>query len=142
LYYNKLFMKKLYSLLLFLVCGFPVFSLAQTTDTIDRGYILYDPIETDPIFPGGQDSLFMFLKANIVYPKAAKKQKIEGNVLVSFVVEKEGSITNVKVVRGVDSLLDAEAIRVVKLMPKWIPATQNAEPVRVMYRLPIVFSLE
>lgn len=98
-------------------------------------------VEQQPQFPGGTSALMKFLSENIEYPKEAQEKGIQGRVIVNFVVEKDGSVSDVNVVRGQDPLLDAEATRVVPLMPNWTPGVQKGERVRVRYTLPIVFSL-
>ncbi|MFA6360602.1 MAG: TonB family protein [Dysgonamonadaceae bacterium] len=98
-------------------------------------------VEQQPEFPGGTSGLMKFLGANIEYPKEAQEKRIEGRVIMSFVVEKDGSVTDVQVARGQDPLLDAEALRVIPLMPNWKPGQQRGENVRVRYTLPIVFRL-
>lgn len=97
--------------------------------------------ETMPQFPGGPTGLIKYLSEKLVYPKLAEKNGIQGRVITSFVVNKDGSITDVKVVRSVDSLLDKEAVRVVSSMPKWIPGTLNGKAVRVKYHIPVTFRL-
>ncbi len=97
--------------------------------------------ESQPVFPGGQDSLMSFLKANLKYPKECVKDSIEGRVLVSFVVNKDGSVKNIAVVKGVNHLLDEEACRVVSIMPAWKPGLVKGNPVNVKYTLPITFRL-
>lgn len=99
-------------------------------------------VEDDPEFPGGMDSLKAFIERNLVYPQLAKDNKIEGKVFVTFVVEKDGSISGVKVLRDIGYGCGAEAIRVVMKMPKWKPGKQRGKPVRVQYNLPIVFKLK
>ena len=98
-------------------------------------------VEQMPEFPGGQDSLYKFLGTNIVYPKEAKENGIEGKVFVGFTVEKDGSISEVKIIRGVHPLLDEEAVRLVESFPKWKPGKQKGELVRVSYSLPMSFGL-
>ena len=98
-------------------------------------------VEKKAQFPGGNKKLIEYLRDNLVYPKEAQEKSIEGRVLVSFVVKKDGSIGDVEVVRDVDPLLDAEAIRVVKSMPKWVPAQLNGRDVSSQFRLPIAFKL-
>ena len=102
----------------------------------------FNVVEDMPAFPGGMQALMAFLIENIQYPADAQKQKVDGRVLVNFVVEKDGSITEVKVLKPGFPSLDAEAIRVVKAMPKWKPGYQNGQPVRVQYTVPINFSLK
>ena len=102
----------------------------------------FNVVEDMPAFPGGMDAMIQFLSSNIQYPADAKKQKVDGRVLVNFVVEKDGSITEVKVPKPGFPSLDAEAIRVVKAMPKWKPGYQNGQAVRVQFAMPINFSLK
>jgi protein TonB len=99
-------------------------------------------VENMPEFPGGQKKLFEYLGKNIKFPPAAKANGISGKVYVNFTVNKDGKISNVKVLRGVHDLLDKEAIRVVKAMPKWKPGKQRGKAVKVSYNLPINFILK
>jgi TonB family protein len=99
-------------------------------------------VEEMPEFPGGMAEAMKFLAKNIKYPVAAQQAKIEGRVIVQFVIEKDGSVSDVKVMRGVNSELDAEAIRVVSMMPKWIPGKQRGKAVAVKYTMPIMFRLQ
>ncbi len=92
-------------------------------------------------FPGGDRALLDFLKSNLVYPKAARDSSIQGRVIVLFTVEKDGSITDVEVVRGVHPALDEEAVRVVSMMPKWKPGTQMGDIVRTKFTLPVLFKI-
>lgn len=98
--------------------------------------------ETMPYFPGGNVLMLKYLADNIKYPASAVKAKKQGRVIVGFIVQKDGSITHAKIVRSIDSELDAEALRVVKGMPKWTPGTQLGKPVSVKYALPVKFSLQ
>lgn len=102
---------------------------------------VYEVIEDMPEFPGGQGELMKYLRNNVKYPAEAQKKKIEGRVIVTFVVNKKGRITHPTVVRSAHPLLDAEALRVVKRMPKWTPGRMNGEPVNVKYALPVTFKL-
>ncbi|WP_091842853.1 TonB family protein [Prevotella sp. ne3005] len=102
----------------------------------------YDVVDEMPQFPGGPSALFEFISKNIQYPKEAEDANLQGRVIVSFVVEKDGSVSNAKVVRPIDPLLDAEALRVVNSMPKWIPGKQNGEAFRVKYTIPVTFRVE
>jgi bla regulator protein blaR1 len=99
-------------------------------------------VEDMPEFPGGTKELINYLSNNIKYPEEAKKNQVQGKVFVSFVVEKNGEVNNVSVLRGIGSGCDKEAVRVVEMMPKWEPGTQNDKPVRVKYNLPINFKLQ
>ena len=98
--------------------------------------------ETMPYFPGGNILMLKYLADNIKYPASAVKAKKQGRVIVGFIVQKDGSITHAKIVRSIDPELDAEALRVVKGMPKWTPGTQLGKPVSVKYTLPVKFSLQ
>jgi TonB family protein len=98
-------------------------------------------VDAVPEYPGGDEARIKFLRENVHYPKEAKEKGIQGMVFVSFIVEKDGSISNVKIVRGVDKLLDDESVRVTKLMPKWIPGRQKGEVVRVSFNMPIRFTI-
>ena len=98
-------------------------------------------VENMPIFPGGDLGLMKYIQKNVKYPAIAKEYNITGKVFVSFIVDKSGSVTNVKIVRGVDKNLDAEAVRVVKSLPKYKPGKQRGKAVRVMFTIPINFTL-
>jgi protein TonB len=102
---------------------------------------VFDVVEQMPLFSGGQVELMKYLSANVKYPVEASKKGIQGRVIVQFVVEKDGTISNVKVVNNADEQLKEEAIRVVKTMPKWVPGKQNGKEVRVKYTLPVTFRL-
>ena len=103
---------------------------------------VFDVVEQMPSFPGGPSALLEWLSNNVKYPVVAQENGVQGRVVVSFVVERDGSITDVKVVRGVDPSLDKEASRVVKAMPRWIPGKQNGSAVRVKYNVPVAFRLQ
>lgn len=98
-------------------------------------------VENMPEFPGGDLGLMKYIQKNVKYPPIAKEYNITGKVYVQFIVDKTGTVTNVKVVRGVDKNLDAEAVRVVKSLPKYKPGKQRGKPVRVMFTIPINFTL-
>jgi len=98
-------------------------------------------VENMPIFPGGDLGLMKYIQKHVKYPAIAKEYNITGKVYVSFIVDKSGSVTNVKIVRGVDKNLDAEAVRVVKSLPKYKPGKQRGKAVRVMFTIPINFTL-
>ena len=103
---------------------------------------VFDVVEQMPQFPGGPKALFEYLSKNIKYPVVAEENGIQGRVIVTFVVERDGSITDVKVAKSVDPSLDKEAQRVVKSMPHWIPGKQNGSAVRVKYSVPVTFKLQ
>lgn len=103
---------------------------------------VFDVVEQQPQYPGGMGALNQWLASNIKYPVMAAENGIEGRVVVQFVVERDGSVSGVHVVRGVDPSLDKEATRVVSQMPKWIPGKQNGSAVRVKYTVPVTFRLQ
>lgn len=103
---------------------------------------VFTHVEQMPKFPGGDAELYKFISNNLNYPAMAIENNVQGRVVVQFVVTKDGSIGNVKVVRSVDRDLDNEAIRVCKKLPKFIPGKQNGQPVNVWYTLPVTFKLQ
>lgn len=103
---------------------------------------VFDVVEQMPSFPGGMGALMSWLNQNIKYPVIAAENGVQGRVIVQFVVEKDGSITDVKVAKSVDPSLDKEAARVVSAMPKWTPGKQNGSAVRVKYTVPVTFKLQ
>ena len=103
---------------------------------------VFDVVEQMPSFPGGDAELMKFLHDHMKYPAVAEENGIQGRVICTFVVERDGSITDVKVITSVDPSLDKEAIRVLKSMPKWIPGKQNGSAVRVKYTVPVTFRLQ
>ncbi len=102
---------------------------------------VFPVVEVMPVYPGGKEAMVKYLSENIHYPEAAKTKGTQGRVFVNFVVEKDGSVSNVKLLRGIGDGCDEEAIRVVAGMPAWTPGTQRGEAVRVSYNLPIKFAL-
>ena|SRR5579872_3352286 len=102
---------------------------------------IYTVVEQEPVFPGGFQSFYKFLAKNVHYPASAVQNHIQGKVFVTFVVETDGSLTDMKVVKSVSPDIDAEAIRVLKSSPKWKPGMQNGKPVRIQFAVPIDFSL-
>ena len=103
---------------------------------------VFDVVEQMPSFPGGNSALMQYLSKNIKYPVVAEENGIQGRVICTFVVERDGRVTDVRVVKSVDPSLDKEAVRVIKSMPKWIPGKQNGSAVRVKYTLPVTFRLQ
>ena len=103
---------------------------------------VFDVVEQMPSFPGGQGALLEYLASHVKYPVVAQENGVQGRVVVSFIVEKDGSITDVRVVRSVDPSLDREAQRVVSSMPRWTPGKQNGSAVRVKYNVPVMFKLQ
>ena len=98
-------------------------------------------VEVQPEFPGGLDSMYAFIQKNLIYPEKAKAEGIEGRVFITFTIEKDGSVSNVKILRGIGGGCDEAAKEVVEKMPKWKPGTQRGKPVRVQFNLPIKFEL-
>lgn len=115
--------------------------VAVPTDSVAKDEV-FMVAEQMPEYPGGMKELFKFLQDNVKYPESAKKNKVQGRVIVQFVVEKDGTPTEFNVVRSVDPDLDAEALRVMKAMSKWKPGMQKGEPVRVKYTVPVAFQLQ
>lgn len=103
---------------------------------------IFTNVEQMPMYPGGEGALLGYLRDNIHYPTVAAENGVQGRVVVGFVVERDGSITDVKILRGVDPSLDREAMRVVKSMPRWNPGKQNGSAVRVKYQVPVSFRLQ
>lgn len=108
----------------------------------DNSEKIYDVVDQMPEFSNGHAALFEYLSKSIRYPEEARKKSVQGRVIATFVVEKDGSISNARVVKSVDPLLDAEALRVVNAMPSWNPGKQNGEAVRVKYTVPVAFKLD
>jgi protein TonB len=115
--------------------GYPTENIPVTDSTV------FTVVEEIPRFVGGEEARINFFVKNMVYPEKALKKRVQGTVYVSFTVEKDGSISNVNILRGIGSGCDEEAIRVVKFMPKWIPARQRGKNVRVQFYLPLNFTL-
>jgi TonB family protein len=116
----------------------------ETTEEIANAYQddpIFNIVEEQPKFPGGEAALMQFLQSNLRYPREAMQNGIQGTVFVTFVVEPDGSITDVRILRGIGGALDEEAIRVVNAMPPWIPGKQSGDEVRVQFNLPIRFVL-
>lgn len=115
---------------------------AATAITEEEDQVVFQVVETMPSFPGGDIELFRFLSENIKYPAIAQENAIQGRVICQFIVNKDGAIVDVEIVRSVDPSLDKEALRVIKAMPKWSPGKQRGRSVRVKYTLPINFKLQ
>lgn len=114
-------------------------SKAQTTDNEDKVYSFVS-LKHPPIFPGGMTAFYKFLGKNIKYPEQAKKDNIQGTVFVSFVIEKNGTLSHIKTDRSLSAAADQEAERVLALSPKWEAGTLDGKPIRVKYNLPIRFN--
>lgn len=113
----------------------------EEVDKVDETEI-FTFVEVMPQFPGGDKAMMEFLSKNIKYPTIPQENGTQGRVVVQFVVDKDGSITNPEIARGVDPYLDREALRVISSMPKWKPGMQRNTPVRVKYTLPVYFKLQ
>jgi len=133
-------MKKLILMLLMAGCCLMTAN-AQKTVVSQTNQKVFDTVEQMPEYPGGMQAMIEFLQTNMKYPEDAAKQKVEGRVMVQFVVETDGSVSDVHVAKQVFPSLDAEAIRVVQAMPKWTPGKEKGKVVRVKYNLPIVFRM-
>ena len=118
-----------------------LFSFMTSTAQTKKNDMLFSVVEVMPQYPGGQIAMMKYIMENMKYPEQAMKKGIQGRVAVSFIVEKDGSISNVRPIHSVHTLLDKEAIRVVKSMPKWSPGKQHGKPVRVQLIVPIMFKL-
>jgi protein TonB len=129
-------------LIALIIIASPILSVAQTTETENvRPIPIVDFAEQDPTFPGGDKAMMEFIQSNIIYPDSSIVRDEQGTVYVQFVVNVDGSISDVAILRGVSPLLDAEAIRVISIMPKWNPASNAGKFVRVRYQLPIKFQI-
>ena len=118
-----------------------LFSFMTSTAQTKKNDMVFDVVEVMPQFPGGQIAMLKYIMENIKYPEQAMKEGIQGRVAVRFIVEKDGSISDVKPILSVHPLLNKEAVRVVESMPKWTPGKQNGKPVRVRFNVPVMFKL-
>ena len=118
-----------------------LFSFMTSTAQTKKNNMVFDVVEVMPQFPGGQIAMLKYIMENIKYPEQAMKEGIQGRVAVRFIVEKDGSISDVKPILSVHPLLNKEAVRVVESMPKWTPGKQNGKPVRVRFNVPVMFKL-
>lgn len=132
-------LKTLMLFAMFLVCAGANAQRTEQTDTLSDK--VYNVVDEMPSYPGGTGLLMKYLSTQIRYPADAMKNRIEGRVVVSFVVEKDGTVSNVACQKRLYPSIDAEAVRVVKKMAKWKPGRQNGVPVKVKYMLPVRFSL-
>ena len=134
-------MKKLIMMSLMAMLGLTTVN-AQKTVVAEKNQQVFDVVEQMPEYPGGIQARFEYLQQNVKYPEDAKNQKVEGRVIATFVVETDGTINNVEVVKPAFPSLDAEAVRVLSAMPKWTPGMQSGKVVRVKYTVPINFNLK
>lgn len=146
---SKIVRAKMLMGLLLAACFFTVVSCHQkklvkspAAVTEEAPETVFMKVDQMPEFPGGPMELRKFIASSVKYPVEAQKSKAQGKVFVSFVVSKTGSVTRAKIVRGVDPVLDAEAMRVVNSMPKWTPGKQKGKDVAVQYTIPINFVLQ
>lgn len=115
-------------------------SFAQTpTDTTQE---IVTMAEVMAQFPGGEEEMFAFINKNLLYPKLAKENAIEGRVIVRFIIQKDGSIDKIEIIRKLNWGCDEEVLRIIQLMPKWIPGKVNGKPVAMYFTLPIAFKLK
>ena len=128
-------------LVVFVILGLLAGSAFAQSDSLIEKEEEFVLIETEPVFPGGPHAMNKYIVEHVVYPEIARESDIQGRVFVTFTVGKDGSISDVVVMRGVHPSLDQEAIRVIKSMPKWKPGTSKGKPVRVRFNLPINFKL-
>ena len=119
-----------------------LFSFMTSTAQTKKNDMLFSVVEVMPQYPGGQIAMMKYIMENMKYPEQAMKEGIQGRVTVRFIVEKDGSISDVKPVLSVHPLLNKEAVRVVESMPKWTPGKHNGKPVRVRFNLPVMFKLK
>lgn len=131
---------KLFGLFLILLVCLPSFAQQKPVEKVDSDGVYLMPDQL-PEFPGGIQAMMKFLSTNIKYPVEAQKKGISGRVIVQFVIMEDGTLDQAKVIRGVDPLLDEEALRVVKSMPKWKPGMDRGEAVKVRFTAPIMFNL-
>jgi TonB family protein len=113
----------------------------QVVKTSTQGEEIFKVVEQMPEYPGGMEELMKFLQRNVKYPKEAQEQGKQGRVVVQFVVNKDGCITDAKIAKSVDPQLDAEALRVVNAMPNWTPGKQRGKEVRTYFTIPVTFRL-
>ena len=120
----------------------PTVNVAEEEEDVVDEQEIFEIVEQQPEFPGGDAALLQWLSKNMKYPAIAQENGTQGRVTVQFVVERDGSVGHVEVLRGVDPYLDKEAVRVVSMMPKWKPGEQRGKPVRTRFRVPVTFRLE
>lgn len=126
--------------------GFMANAMAQHFDegeeVIEQSDKVFEVVDEMPSFPGGQSALFDFMAKNIKYPEVAEDNGIQGRVLVTFIVKKDGSLSDVRVAKSVDPSLDKEAVRIIKSMPKWNPGIHRGRYVNVKFTVPVTFRLQ
>lgn len=135
-------MKKTLAIALLAALGAMAHAQQPARATITKSTEIFTVVEKNPEYPGGDEALYQFIASNIQYPEAAKADGKGGMVYLTFVIETDGTISDVKVLRSPHPALGEEAVRVVRLMPKWKPGKQRGKKVRVQYNLPINFQLQ
>lgn len=133
---NVIFMKK--SIFIF-IC-FVLFAGVSTLQAQQEEEVFH-VVETPPKYPGGENAMMKFLSDNIVYPEVSRKAGIQGVIYANFIIEVDGSLSNIKILRGLNQECDEEVIRVISMMPNWTPGMQRGKPVRVYFNLPVRLSL-
>ena len=138
-------MKRIFTLML-LTCGlFCAKAQVTSTDTAKKGMNeeeTFSVVEQEASFPGGQEAMYKFIANNLIYPRKAREEGTQGRVLVEFVVEKDGTLSNIKIIQTASPELDAEALRVISIMPTWEPGTIKGQPVRSRFRMPFNFQIQ
>ena len=139
-------MKKIYlfiiGLLILIVNSSEASNVFFVDSTIKSDSASFISVEEPAIFPGGTIELIKFINKNLLYPKEALNNKIEGKVMLSFIIEKDGSVSDPKIIKGIGYGCDEEAIRIINSLPKFIPAKQNGNPVRMQMNLPVIYRLD
>ena len=135
-------MKKTLAIALLVALGAMAHAQKPARATVTKSTEIFTVVEKNPEYPGGDEALYQFIASNIQYPEAAKADGKGGMVYLTFVIETDGTISDVKVLRSPHPALGEEAVRVVRLMPKWKPGKQRGKKVRVQYNLPINFQLQ
>ena len=136
----------IFILFLFFVCFSNAKQMVETSNLTevfspDDSLEVFNMAEQMPSFVGNEDALYAYVSKNIIYPLKAKENNIEGRVVVRFIIEKDGAVSNIEILRKLGFGCDEEVIRLIKSMPKWIPGKQNGKPVRVYFTMPISFIL-
>jgi TonB family protein len=138
-FYKYETVKKIF--LIFCLSFISIVAFSQT-GSHNQDTLIYTAVDEMPGYPGGDEARIRFIQSHIVYPEAAKKAGIQGNVYATFVVEKDGSLTNIRILKGISGGCNEEVIRIVKAMPKWSPGKLHGKPVRVQFNLPVKFTLQ
>lgn len=117
-------------------------SHAQKNNNLNDSVYKFENLDKEPVFNKGNGELNKFIQKNIIYPKQSKENQIEGNVYVQFVIEKNGKVTNIKILKGLDDYCNKEVVRIVNKMPRWKPGEKNNQQVRTFFNLPVKFTLK